>query len=109
MSFEYPKEYKGQKVYGTDDWSKGFQEQFKPGDLFNVEIANWFLNCVPPKCYSQTYVQCGEPYSHRQNKDGQFQAVYVTLEAVKGTFSDSDSVWKYCGVCFKGEHEEVKE
>ena len=106
---EYATEFKGQKVFGMTDWNKGLNEQFKPGDLFTVEVAEWFLNCVPPKSWSQTYVQCGEPYSHRQNKDGHFQAVYTTLESVKGTFSDINSVWKYCGTCFKGEHEEFKE
>ena len=105
---EYPTEYNDQKVYGQKDWTGSFNEQFKPGDLFTCEIADWFLECVPPRCWSSTFVQCGEPYSYRPNKDGQFQAVYTTLEAVKGTFNDTDSVWKYCGVCFKGEHEEFR-
>lgn len=104
---EYPTEFKGQKVYQMSDWKGGF-ENFKAGDLFTVEFAEWFLDCVPPVCWSRTFVQCGEPYSHQPDKDGNFRPTYTTLEAVKGTINDTGSVWKFCGHCFKGEHEEFR-
>lgn len=104
---EYPTEFEGQKVYQMSDWKSGF-EQFKPGDLFTVEFANWFLGCVPPVYFSRTFVQCGEPYSHQPDKDGNFRPTYTTLEAVKGTINDTDSVWRYCGHCFAGENEEYR-
>ncbi len=104
---EYPTEFDGQKVYQMSDWKGGF-EQFKPGDLFTVEFANWFLGCVPPVCFSRTFVQCGEPYSHQPDKDGNFRPTYTTLEAVKGTINDTNSVWKFCGHCFTDENEEYR-
>lgn len=105
---EYPTEYNGQKVYGMKDWNKGFDEQFKPGELFTSEIAEYFLDVLPPACWSSTFVQVGEPHDHRKDKDGNFKSTYATFEAVKGTINDVDSVWKYCGNCFKGEHEEFR-
>ncbi len=104
---EYPAEFEGHKVYQMSDWKGGF-EHFKPGDLFTVEFADWFLECVPPVRWSSVFVQCGEPYSHRPDKEGNFRPTYTTLEAVKGTINDTDSVWKFCGHCFKGEHEEFR-
>lgn len=105
---EYPSEYNGHKVYGMKDWNKGFDEQFKPGELFTSEIAEYFLDVLPPVCWSSTFVQVGEPHDHRKDKEGHFKPTYATFEAVKGTFNDVDSVWKYCGNCFKGEHEEFR-
>jgi len=105
---EYPTEYNGQKVYGMKDWNKGFDEQFKPGELFTCEIAEYFLDVLPPVCWSSTFVQVGEPHDHRKDKDGNFKATYATFESVKGTINDVDSIWKYCGNCFKGEHEEFR-
>lgn len=105
---EYATEYNGQKVFGMSDWKGGFDEQFKPGELFSCEIAEYFLEVVPPKMWSRTYIQCGEPYSHQMDKDGNFKATYTTFKAVKGEISDTLSVWKYCGHCFKGEDKEFK-
>ena len=105
---EYPTEYNGQKVYGMNDWNKGFDEQFKPGELFTSEIAEYFLDVLPPACWSSTFVQVGEPHDHRKDKNGNFKATYATFESVKGTINDVDSIWKYCGNCFKDEHEEFR-
>lgn len=96
------------KVFGMKDWTKDFGEQFRPGQLFTVAVAEHFLNVLPPASYSLTFVQCGEPYAHRKDTDGRFKPIYLTLEAVKGTFNDIDSVWKYCGHCFEGKKENVK-
>lgn len=104
----YPSEYEGKKVYGMNDWNGDFSKCFCPGDLVTVEIAEHFLSCVPPIDFSHTFVQCGEPHSHRTDTDGKVKATYTTLEAVKGTFNDIDSVWRYCGHCFKGKRENVK-
>ena len=90
------------------DWTKGFDEQFSVDDLFTVEIASHFLECVPPVRWSKTFVQCGEPYSHQLNKDGKYQPTYTTLEAVHGDINDTNSVWRFCGHCFKGEREEFR-
>ncbi|MBO7731888.1 MAG: hypothetical protein J6S67_05030 [Methanobrevibacter sp.] len=100
---EFATEYDGQKVYGMDDWNGDFSEQFSPGMFFNVEIAEWFLDCVPPESHSLTYIQCGEPYSHIDGK-----ATYTTFECVKGDINKTDSVWRYCGHCFSKERVEYK-
>lgn len=104
---EYPTEYEGKPVYGKERWTGDFSECFSPGDLVNAEIAEHFLECVPPEACSLTYVQCGEPYSH-VDAGGKTLATYTTFEAVKGTFNDTDSVWRYCGHCFSLEREEYK-
>lgn len=105
----YPTEYNGQKVYGMSDWNRSFDEQFKPGELFTCEIAEYFLDVLPPVRWSSTFVQVGEPHDMRKDKNGEYKNTYATFEAVYGDFSDINSIWRYCGNCFKGEREEFKE
>ena len=105
---EYPTEYEGKPVYGKERWTGDFSECFSPGDLVNAEIAEYFLDVLPPACYSSRFVQCGEPYSHAIDTDGKVKETYATFKAVKGTLSDIDSIGEYCGHCFKGKKEEAK-
>ena len=109
VKVSYPVEYEGKKVFGMDDWTGSFHEQFKPGDLVNVEIVTEMRDCVPPVSHSPVYVQCGEPYSHKMNKDGKMAPTFATFESVSNNIHDADSVWRYCGTCFEGEHQEAKD
>lgn len=109
VKVSYPAEYEGKKVFGMDDWTGSFHEQFKPGDLVNVEIVTEMRDCVPPVSHSPVYVQCGEPYSHKMNKDGKMAPTFATFESVSNNIHDADSVWRYCGTCFEGEHQEAKD
>ena len=101
---KYAIEYGGQKVYGMDDWNGGFAECFNPGDFVNCAIAEHFLNVLPPIRSSSTYIQMGEPHDHNMDESGKYKPRYLTLECVKGSIHETDSVWKYCGICFVGKN-----
>jgi hypothetical protein len=104
----YPTEFDGQKVYQMSDWEGDFSTCFKPGDLFTVEVAEYFLEVLPPANWSNVFVQVGEPHDHRPDKNGVYKPTYASFIAIKGTFGDTNSIWKYCGNCFKGEMEEFR-
>lgn len=99
--FMMPSEYEGKRVWQAKEWDGDFEQQFKIGDLFTVDFARFFRDVVPPASETSTYVQYGEPYSHPFGRP-----TYTTFEAVKGTIAEFDSVWRYCGHCFKGERSE---
>ena len=80
--------YNGKTVYNSDWWWGDIGEE---GDYVDEEIADWFLNCVPPKTYTTNMIQCGEPASSA--KEG---TLYGTLVRV------ADDVWEYKGACLKG-------
>jgi hypothetical protein len=96
--------FMGKEVYGMSHWKGDFNQDFKPGDYVNSEIVWEMANCVPPRSFSNSLVQCGEPYSHREDKNGKFRPTFTTFENIRGGL-DEDSVWKYCGHCFGGETE----
>lgn len=99
-----PSEFEGKHVWQTKEWDGDFEQQFKIGDLFTVDFARHFRDAVPPASETSTYVQCGEPYSHPFGRP-----TYTTFEAVKGTIAEFDSVWRYCGHCFKGRRREEEQ
>ena len=94
--------FEDKEVFGMEHWKGDFNQDFKPGDYVNSEIVWVMADCVPPRSFSNSLVQCGEPYSHREDENGKFRATFTTFENVKGGLDD-DSVWKYCGHCFGGE------
>lgn len=95
------KEYNGKKLITMDDWTENFDKIANPGDLVEEEIVDAFVNCVPPVCLRASCVQCGEPYSHRQDpKTGKWKGTYTTFSKV------TDGIYEYRGHCFLGETEE---
>lgn len=82
------RKYNGKTVYNSDWW---WGDIGKVGDYVDQEIADWFLNCVPPKTYTSSMIQCGEPSGSR--KEGM---TYGTLVRV------TKDVWEYMGDCLKG-------
>lgn len=95
-----PEEFNGKKVFQLKDWTKDFSTQVKPGDFVSAEVAAHFLFDVPPAYNTPVFIQCGEPYARRRDKDGKMKPVYTTFESVRGDIHDEDSVWRYCGHCF---------
>lgn len=80
--------YNGKTVYNSDWW---FGDIGEIGDYVEQEIADWFMDCVPPKTFTHNMIQCGEPDSSA--KEG---TLYGTLVRV------ADDIWEYKGACLKG-------
>lgn len=80
-----------------DSEARDFDGFVKPGDAVDEEIANHFLNSVPPVSFQAGYIQCGEAYNHvPDDQIGMLRATYAT-------FTQHGDRWRYCGHCFKGE------
>lgn len=95
----------GQKitVQERDDWKTSIDQDFKPGDYFDEEIAWDLIECVPPHRFSSSYFQCGEPHSHEPGPDGRYHATYLTLVKV----SSDPEIWEFKGYLFDGEGREA--
>lgn len=85
-------------VQEHEDWKTSIDQDFKPGDYFDEDIAWDLINAVPPHRFDGGYFQCGEPHSHRPDKAGKMRATYLTLMRVKR----EPEVWKFVGYCFSG-------
>lgn len=95
------KEYNGKKLVTMEDWTDSFDNCCNKGDYVEEEIVNSFIDCVPPVCMRSSCMQCGEPYSHREDPDtGKWRATYSTFKEV------TKGIYEYCGHCFCGENEE---
>lgn len=84
------------------DWKRAgsFEHAAKPGDAVEDAIVEEFINCLPPRTFRESLVQCGEPYSFAKDpRDGKTKSTY-------GTFHRRGGVWYYCGNCFAGEYVE---
>ena len=95
------REYKGKKVIEMVDWTGDFNTIAKVGDLIDDEIVWEMIECVPPACMRSSCMQCGEPYSHREDPDtGKWRATYDTFKKI------DNGIYEYCGHCFCGENVE---
>ena len=92
------KEWNNRKLIERNDWTDSFDRIAKAGDLVEEEIVDQFINCVPPACMRSDCMQCGEPYSHREDPDTKrYRATYTTFSKV------TDEIYEYRGHCFNGE------
>jgi hypothetical protein len=67
----------------------------KVGDIMaEVQVEDW-VNALPPATHKADLVQLGEPYSHREDENGQWRATYPTAAKIAGQ-------WLYMGNCFRG-------
>ena len=95
------KTFNGKKLVTIEDWKDSFDNCCKVGDYVEREIVDEMINCVPPACMRSYCMQCGEPYSHREDPDtGKWRATYTTFKQV------ANGVYEYRGHCFYGENEE---
>lgn len=85
-------------VQEHEDWKTSIDQDFKPGDYFDEDIAWDLINAVPPHRFESGYFQCGEPHSHRPDQNGTMKATYLTLIRV----AREPEVWKFVGYCFSG-------
>ena len=93
------KEWNGRKLISMEDWTDSFDKIASAGDLVEEAIVDEFINCVPPTCMRSDCMQCGEPYSHREDPEtGKWRATYSTFKRV------TNGIYEYCGHCFRGEN-----
>lgn len=90
------------EVQERDDWKTSIDEDFKPGDYFDEEIAWDLIEAVPPHRFSSGYFQLGEPHDHAE-KDGKLRPRFLTLVKV----SRDPEIWKYTGNHFSDEGDEL--
>lgn len=92
---KYADEHSGENT----DWGT----YCKPGDIVGEDVYNYFLDILPPRSFWRGYLQVGEPHSTAMNsKTGKYQSTYATFVA-----TDEKGVYKYCGICFAGETENI--
>lgn len=88
------------KVKRYQDWQDDLGTFLQIGDLVDQEFVNYFIDVLPPACMNGKCVQIGEPYSHREDKNGKWRATFPTLKK-------TPEGWRYAGHCFRGETENV--
>ena len=72
-----------------------------PGDDVDEEMANYFLNVLPPRTMKPDLIQIGEPNDEFRTEDGKIHLIYATLKKVENT-------WIYAGTCFAGKSEPAR-
>ena len=50
----------------------------KPGDEVDQEMADYFINAVPPKTMTTDLIQLGEPHDHFRDQDRKYRPVFAT-------------------------------
>ena len=86
------KKYKGKTLFVEHNW---WGEIGKIGDLVEGKIAMWFAECVPPRTFTKSMIQCGEPDS--SSNEGTLYATFVKID---------EDVWEYKGSCLAGHTEQ---
>ena len=70
----------------------------KPGDEVDQEVADYFINAVPPKTMTTDLIQLGEPHDHFRDQNRKYRPVFATLKR-------QGEKWFYAGICFSGQSE----
>ncbi|WP_258959285.1 hypothetical protein [Paenibacillus tyrfis] len=74
-------------------WEGSLNEYLSIDDLVDEGIVNYFINVLPPACFTSQVIQMGESYSHIGGKP--------TFPTLKKTSQG----WAYAGNCFMGQTE----
>ena len=89
--------FKPLKEWG-ESGKNNYYDYANAGDEVDEETYNYFRDILPPVTLKQGYFQVGEPYSHVQDKNGQWRATFAT-------FVFDGEKYYYLGHCFEGETE----
>lgn len=89
------------KLKTIEDWQNSrcrtWDEYCKFGDLVDQEVADYFLNILPPQTMKRGYFQVGEPHSYARNpKTGKPSGTYATFVRY------GRGIWQYRGNCWTG-------
>ncbi|MEK4983647.1 hypothetical protein [Bacillus sp. FSL K6-6540] len=79
------------QIKKLEDWKGSLDEFLSINDLVDEQIADHFIEVVPPAFFSAGIRQLGEAYSHVNGKP-----TYATLRR-------TEEGWRYCGHCFIGQ------
>ena len=79
----------------------------KVGDLVRGDYIMEIVNCLPPASDSYACTQLGEPYGHCADENGKWRPTFLTwhLSERNGNAWSHETLWKFDGVCFRGENE----
>ena len=77
------------------EWEGSLGEYLNVGDLVDQEFVDYFLNVLPPVCWTREIIQMGEPYSH------------VAGRATYSTLKKTPDGWEYAGNCYRGQTENM--
>lgn len=73
------------------DWEGNLGDFLQIGDLVDEEMADYFVNALPPACWTASIIQMGEAHNHVEGR-----ATYATLKRT------ADG-WAYAGNCYRRE------
>jgi len=73
-----------------ENWNEPLNEYLQIGDIVDEEMADYFVEVLPPVTFTNSIVQIGEAYSH------------INGRATYNTLVNSNEGWMYCGHCHKG-------
>ena len=87
------------KLKTIDGWQNSgcrtWDEYCKLGDLVDQEVADYFLNILPPQTMKRGYFQVGEPHNYARNpKTGKPSDTYATFVRY------GKDIWQYRGNCW---------
>lgn len=87
------------KLKTIEDWQNSgcrtWDEYCKFGDLVDQEVADYFLNILPPQTMKRGYFQVGEPHNYARNpKTGKQSDTYATFVRY------GKGIWQYRGNCW---------
>ncbi|WP_168121914.1 hypothetical protein [Paenibacillus sp. HB172176] len=77
------------KTYAN--WRGDLDDYLQVGDEVDEEMVDYFLNILPPACWTSNLVQTGEPHHH------------IGGRATYSTFRREGSHWYYAGHCYRGQ------
>jgi len=77
-----------------ENWNCSLNEYLQIGDIVDEEMADYFIEVLPPATFTNSIIQIGEAYSHVNGR-----ATYSTLK-------NTSEGWTYCGNCHRGEVKE---
>ncbi len=86
-----------------EEWGESalnFSDYCKPGDAVDEDIIDYFIGLLPPRTLTMTFVQVGEPYSYKKDKNKHYRNTY-------STFIKRKNQWYFCGNCFAGRDTEA--
>lgn len=92
------KTLQGWHEYGETHEKNDWDDYCKPGDEVDREVYDHFLDILPPRTMKRGYFQVGEPYSMKQDKDGNWKETWTT-------FAREGNKYYYLGNCFAGKRE----
>ena len=88
------------KLKTIEDWQNSgcrtWDEYCKPGEKVDQEVADYFLDIIPPKIMTKEYFQVGEPHSYaidpRTMKGAETYSTFIRC---------GKEIWEYAGNCYE--------